>query len=292
MIVTTLFTQINGAYRGTDDDAPASGTPDFTLWLATANRKISEWATDDKSTWGSNFYYSEPSEPGTVATTATTALTGTSTNFTDYRVGDKITVSGETVRTIATIPSATSLTVTVAFSSTTTSATFTHRSIIATGVQSYNLHRNFNYPSDKTLVSTTAQNYEYVLGEPQQRERFQNEVYISGMNPQVITFQTAIASTDPIVGGTLIVPGYFLPPDLTSTSDVVPVPDPYWLVYAVASELSFNDQSYSDKSPDLNAKANNLYSQMVSKNRRGTSENPRTVPTSVSRITNTEVESL
>ena len=56
---------------------------------------------------------------GTVATNGSTTLTGTSTTFlTDYAVGDAILVSGETIRTIATITSNTSLTSTVAFSTT------------------------------------------------------------------------------------------------------------------------------------------------------------------------------
>lgn len=56
---------------------------------------------------------------GTVATNGTTTLTGTGTSFlTNYSVGDPILVFGETVRTIATIASDTSLTVSVAFSTT------------------------------------------------------------------------------------------------------------------------------------------------------------------------------
>ena len=50
----------------------------------------------------------------------------TGTQFTNtFKVGDTITVSGETIRTIATIPSDTSLTVTVAFSTTASSLSYT-----------------------------------------------------------------------------------------------------------------------------------------------------------------------
>jgi hypothetical protein len=63
---------------------------------------------------------------GTVATNGTITLTGTSTTFINtFKVGDTITVSGETVRTIATIASNTSLTVTVAFSTTASALTYT-----------------------------------------------------------------------------------------------------------------------------------------------------------------------
>ena len=53
---------------------------------------------------------------GTVTTDGSITLTGTSTSFTDYQAGDFIKLYGETQRTIATIVSDTSLTVSVAFS--------------------------------------------------------------------------------------------------------------------------------------------------------------------------------
>jgi hypothetical protein len=56
---------------------------------------------------------------GTVATVATTALVGTGTTFTStLKVGDTITVAGETIRTIASIADDTNLTVSVAFGTT------------------------------------------------------------------------------------------------------------------------------------------------------------------------------
>jgi hypothetical protein len=55
---------------------------------------------------------------GTVQTAGTVALVGTTTNFLSFTVGETITVSGETVRAIATITDNTHLTVTSAFSTT------------------------------------------------------------------------------------------------------------------------------------------------------------------------------
>jgi hypothetical protein len=56
---------------------------------------------------------------GTIATSGTTAATGTNTKFlTEYAIGDVIMVGTETSRVVATVPSDTSLTVTVAFSNT------------------------------------------------------------------------------------------------------------------------------------------------------------------------------
>lgn len=284
MILSELFTQINGAYRGSDDDVPAVGTTDYNLWLATTNRKINEWSGDAMNTWLTNYATEKPTEPGTVATTATTTLTGTSTHFTDYRIGDTVTVSGETVRTIATITSDTVLTVTLAFSNTASAKTFTQASIIATGVQSYAIHRSLLNPSDQAIISTATQDLYYAIGKPAERARYTDEAFISGRNPQILTFYTTFAATDSAVGGTLKLPGYYVPADLTTATDTIPVDDPYWLVYAVASELAFNDITYSDKAPDLNAKANNLYKGMVSLNRRGTNNNPRVARTNVNRI--------
>lgn len=286
MNVQVLFNQVNSAFRGSDDDPPTTGT-DYDLWLATANRKVSEWARDAANVWQSNFHYDKPNEPGTVATAATTTLTGTGTYFTDYTVGDMVIVSGETVRTIAAITSDTSLTVTVAFANTAPSKTFTHTTIITTGVRSYSLHRNLLNPSDKAIVVTSAYGDLYfTIGKPQERTRFENEVYLSSRNPAKLIFPNGVSSTanTNTIGGTLKLPGYYIPNDMTTSDDIVPVDDPYWLVLATASELAFNDISYADKAPDLNNKANNLYDLMVAANRRGTSNNPRILYTNVNRI--------
>ena len=291
MTLLQLLDKVNATFRGSDDDAPLTGTPDHTLWLLTINRKISEWAGDTKNVWQSNFSLDKPNEPGTVATTGTTTLTGTSTYFTDYKAGDTITVDGETVRTIDVITSDTVLTVTVAFANTVTANTFTHASVIASGIQSYSMHRTLLAPSDYVLVSTTTQDLKYTLGKPQERDRFQDEVYLSGRLPQILTFYDDITSNLQIVGGTLKIPGYYVPEDLSANTDIVPVDDPFWLVYSVASELAFNDLTYEDKAPDLNAKANNLYAGMVEANRRGTNNYPRIARTNVNRITGPSSES-
>ena len=294
MILSDLFLQINSAYRGSDDDVPLAGTADYNLWLYTTNRKVSEWAGDSKNTWQSLFYIDTPDEPGTVSTTATTTLTGVGTYFTDYQVGDLINVSGETVRTIATITSDTDLTVTVAFSNTVSTKLYTHTTIIKTGVQSYNLHRDFQNASDSvTITTTTLNDLTFTLGKAQERERYSNEVYITGLNPMTITFVDTIDATHNSnwIGGTLKVPGYYTPKDLSASTDTIPVDDPYWLVYSTASELAFNDLTYESKAGDLNSKANNLYSGMISNNRKGTNNYPRVARTNVVRIKGTRNES-
>lgn len=278
MIRSELKAHINASYRGSDDDAPTSGTPDATLWDLTINRKISEWAGDSKVYWNSLFLDTTPNELGTVTTTGTTTLTGTGTYFLDYQVGDKIIVNGETERTIDTITSNTLLTVSVAFANSTTT-TFTHKNIIKVGVQTYNLHRQFINASDDVIIKDT-NDINYTIDKPQRREDAQT--YISGVNPQSITFVEEIKSDSNLLGLEFTVPGYYAPLDLTSDNDVIPVDDPYWLVMSVASELAFNDLTYENKAPALNIKANALYQGMISNNNKGTSGRSRTVRYNVS----------
>lgn len=295
MTLASFYTRVSHALRGTDEDSPTHGDEEATYWLNLLNRKKDELFENVAQNWGSAFKETAPNEPGTVATSATTALTGTSTFFTDYQVGDKITVSGETERTIATITSNTALTVTVAFSNTASGKTFTHKNIVSNSYTSYSLHRSFLAPSgDKTstdgvgsgvYVLKTDGNRTYIpLVAPEERNPDSRAVFISSINPQKVYFTDTITSTEDIVGGELRVPGYFMPDDLSATTDLLPFLDPNWAVLAVAAEVAFNDITFEDKAEALNAKANALYAQMIKKNRNLTYNNPRRVPTNVKRI--------
>ena len=111
-----------------------AGTPVSTLGVVGLQWNLN---TDQNCT-----LYSEESEGshtgiGTVATNGTTTLTGTSTTFErSFVVGDTISVAGETDRIIAAIASDTSLTVTVAFSTTDSGLAYTH------------YHWDISYPFD------------------------------------------------------------------------------------------------------------------------------------------------
>jgi hypothetical protein len=288
MLVSTLFERINYALRGVDDSTPTEGTPDANYWLSVANRKKDEFALDPLENWTSLFSLNAV-ETGTVATSGTTALTGTSTFFENFNAGDKILVDGETVRTIDTIVSDTSLTVTVAFTNTASGKTFTRSAVVQSGLQAYNLNTRFLRPSDDVYVtSTPSQRFDFHLLKPQLRDFVANPVYISGLNPQTLTFVDDILTGNQIIGGTITVGGYFLPKDMTAYADTVAIPDPNWLAMATAAEIAFNDVSYEDKFSDLNSKANSLYMAMKAANRRGTITNPRFIPTRVSRIRGSE----
>ena len=267
MLTSELITDIYYAYRGKGaSKVPTVGSEKYNTALAIANRKKNEWARDSNQTWVSMFRsdLTAVDQPGTVATTATTALVGTGTYFTDFAVGDTITVSGETVRTIATITDDTNLTVTAAFSNTASGKTFKRRPIIAAGVQEYALHRNFFVPSDTATVTTSIQDMTLGFAKPQ--ERVYTDLYISGRSPKMLTFYNDIESGSQLVGGTLKVPGYYLPDDMVNATDEVPVDDPTWLVYATAAELARNDAAKDDQFANLVGMANELYRKMIDAN--------------------------
>ena len=251
-----LLTNAWRVYRGKGAlKTPVWGTEKANLVLSIANQKQQEWAKDPDQTWTSNFSPTAPTEPGTVST-ATTTVTGVSTYFTDYQVGDTLTISGET-RTIDTIVSDTELTVTLAFS-TVSGVSFTHQTIVGSA-QEYSLHRSFYTPSDSAAVSTTQQDVYYNYTQPQQRNT--GGVYIYGRAPKKLVFYSAPSTQ--VVGGTLKVAGYYLPREITLATDLVSVDDPNWLVYAVAAELARNDPAKDTEFGNIIGMANELYRKMA-----------------------------
>lgn len=225
MLVSAFITRVNYVLRGTDDDAPAEGSDDWSYWVDTLNRKKDEIYYDVSKSWTSAY--------------AETAI-------------------GTTI-TASTAPS-------------------------------YNLSATFLQPSNSLyVIDLNGQRHDYEIVQPFEANINTRQAYITGMNPQVLKFSNEITATDAIVGGTIYVPGYYLPADVDANSDTVPLPDPNWGVLAVAAEIAFNDITYEDKSADLQAKSNALFSMMVARNRRGTYKNPRKSAYNVRRIPGTDV---
>lgn len=267
MDAQTLIIEAYTAYRGKGlTKVPVWGTEKSATALRIANRKKNEWARDSSQSWVQNFQsdITAVDQPGTVSTTGTTTLTGSSTYFTDFAVGDQITVSGETVRTIATITDDTTLTVTVAFSNTASGKTFKRRAIIALGVQEYSLHRRFFVPSDYAVAVLTTQDVKLSFAKPQ--DRVSGDVYISGMNPKMLTFASDIDAGNFRIGAELQVPGYYVPEDLSTATDLVPDGTEEWLLYATAAELARNDPAKDSEFPNLLGMANDLYRKMIDAN--------------------------
>ncbi len=284
MTLSEYITHLNYALRGIDDVAPTFGDEESDYWLSTLNRVKNSLFTNTSQNWSFALLNTQPIESGTVATTGTTTLTGTDTFFTDYSAGDTLLVDGETVRTIDTITSDTVLTVTVAFTNTDTEKTFTRAMIVSTDTN-YSLNRSFIRPSTHGYITKTDGNkIEYNIIKAEAATTSRRDLYLSGHHPAVLTVTNTIGATEGIIGGTLSLPGYYMPADVTLETDLIPVPDPFWAVMAVASEIAFNDITYEDKASDLNAKANALYRQMVSDERKGTYNNPIQTPVNVYRI--------
>lgn len=165
--------------------------------------------------------------------------------------------------------------------------------ITADATPSFNCDATLIAPSDEVYAidSDGLLSY-YTIVKPRERSKTGRQFYLAGMNPSVLYCTNEIKATESIVGGTLHLPGYYMPADIdVSTEDgtsTIPLPDPYWGVMAVASEIATNDITYEDKAEGLNTKANDLYLKMVRKNRRGTYGNPRRTASATYRIRNTE----
>lgn len=222
MEVSELFAHINSAYRGSDDDAPISGSDDYSLWINTTNRLQRYAATDGKQTRASSWIQ-------------------------------------ESVGTLS------------------------------AGTNSFDLDDQFLIPDSYILVTPIGATSpsQYIIVKPGENQNFLNQqaTYISGFDPQTLTFIDSIDSTNTsLIGADVTIQGYTIPDDVADDTNTLTVDDPYWLVMAVAAELAFNDLQYVQKAPDLQAKANDLYENMNNNNRRGTYGQARIAPTSVNRI--------
>lgn len=149
--------------------------------------------------------------------------------------------------------------------------------VVASGTQQYDIPTAFLAPSDELYVSQLDGNKSYFdIIKPQQRQRYGlRQAYIAGLNPKTLNFTQDFVATDLTIGGTIYLPGFYRPADLTDGSDVLPFSDPNWGVMAAAAEIAFNDVVYETKAADLTEKANDLYRKMAQANRALTYGNGR-----------------
>ena len=164
------------------------------------------------------------------------------------------------------------------------SSLFVERNLSATvvaGDDTYALDTDFIRVSDRIYVTDTSGNkHHFLVIAPEERD-IKDGVYIVG---HTLYFNGNTPTGTALAGGTITVPGYYLPDDLTAFSDTVPVDDPHWLAKEVAAQLAFNDVSYEDKAPDIQGQANDLYIKMKQANRDSNALSMRTIPTNVQRI--------
>ena len=138
--------------------------------------------------------------------------------------------------------------------------------VIDVSTFTYSLDASFLFPSDYFLIlRTTGDIAQVSLTKPQKRLDNETSLYISGSNPKKVTFAGTFIDAG-FSGGTLKAPGYYLPADMTTSTSVVAVDDPDWLVYATAAELARNDPAKEDQFSNLLGMANNLYEKMIAAN--------------------------
>lgn len=137
--------------------------------------------------------------------------------------------------------------------------------VTTTPTYTYNLATDLYLPSDYAkIVKTDGSIVEYPIVKAQQRNVETQSLYIHGSNPKKITFAQTVDTG--LEGATLYVPGYYIPDDISLSTDVVAVDDPNWLVYITASELARNDAAKEDQFASLVGMANEIYRKMSDAN--------------------------
>lgn len=145
---------------------------------------------------------------------------------------------------------------------------------ITAGVQAYGFEPNdasieVIKPAESVYIDNSDgdQIAVFTIVDPQKRNLYSNNVcFISGQNPLILNFAGEITATDSIVGGTIRVPVYGRPAALSAEDDVIPLPEPEWLVYETAAELARNDPAKATQFPNLQGKANDMYDKLVAQN--------------------------
>lgn len=109
-------------------------------------------------------------------------------------------------------------------------------------------------PGDDLKMHYSGQNKEYPIGN-----------YCAQISSNLV-FNHTFISTDAQFGGTIKVPVFTFPTELSADTDVVPVDDPMWLVIATAAEYIRNDITRSGQYPNLINEANELMDRMKDDN--------------------------
>ena len=163
---------------------------------------------------------------------------------------------------------------------------------VASNTQAYALPTNVFFLSDYIYVLRTDGNLDrFQVVHPEQRNDGTFApgtipgdgdplVYLSGsfkggagnLMLNFVTLWSQMPTAD--VGGTIQAGTYVLPADMVNATDVVPVDNPEWLVYAVAAEMARNDPAKEDQYPTLQGIANDFYGKMVKANQGNSWQQP------------------
>lgn len=83
---------------------------------------------------------------------------------------------------------------------------------------------------------------------------------------RTLKFNSAFASSSQQYGGTIYVPAYLYPEEISGDNDEVPVDDPNWLALSVAADYVRNDITRKDLRADLVNEANQCMERMKQDN--------------------------
>lgn len=135
---------------------------------------------------------------------------------------------------------------------------------IISGIQEYELEEDFHRAAEYIYVDVDDNREErFPVITPSNANIHNRSVFIVG---RTLYFTDDIKEDDSIVDGTLRVPQYILPEDLSDSRDETAVDDPYWLIESVAAELARNDPAKERHFPNLIAMANDKYQKMKTEN--------------------------
>ena len=159
--------------------------------------------------------------------------------------------------------------------------------ITAAAEPSFDLDDNFvSAASDPYVIDAEGGLHPFDLIQPQERDSSLQQVFIAGQDPQILYFSNEITDTETWIGGSLFLPAYSIPDDISTSSGTatVVIEDSDWLVVATAAELAGNDIVYEDRAENLNNEANGLYKDMLATSKRGVYGSQRKMQRSVKRI--------
>lgn len=112
------------------------------------------------------------------------------------------------------------------------------------------------------ILHTNGTTYtDYQLVAPERLKYYSTGAYCAQEGSNLV-FNAAFKTTDLQYGGTIKVPAYLFASHLASSSDLVPVDDPNWLVVVTAAEWSRTDITRQNQYSNLIAEANNLMAGM------------------------------
>ena len=141
--------------------------------------------------------------------------------------------------------------------------------IAASAAPAFELDDTFLSPATSPYVLKASGYRETIpMQEPQSAATDTLEAYIAGQDPAVLYLSLQILESNSLIGGTLYLPAYVMPDEITEGDQTVIVDDPDWLIVATAAELAFGDLTYEDKAETLATEAAGLKRQMTANNRK------------------------